>query len=100
MHNNTPVKPTPLRSCVIPYTNTHRVEGYNGATSSDLGVAVNDQQGGEPANGNGQSGDGEREDTRIHLSSGAFYGEADGAEAGDVRELFHTPILRRVTLCV
>lgn len=22
------------------------------------------------------------------------------AEAGDVRELFHTPILRRVTLCV
>lgn len=26
--------------------------------------------------------------------------EAENAEAGDVRELFHTPVLRRVTLCL
>lgn len=26
--------------------------------------------------------------------------EAEKAEAGDVRELFHTPILRKVTLCL
>ncbi|CAN0067204.1 unnamed protein product [Scytosiphon promiscuus] len=33
--------------------------------------------------------------------SGAAHGEeAENAEAGDVRELFHTPILRRVTLCI
>lgn len=25
---------------------------------------------------------------------------AENAEAGDVRELFHSPILRRVTLCM
>lgn len=26
--------------------------------------------------------------------------EAEKAEAGDVRELFHTPVLRKVTLCL
>lgn len=27
-------------------------------------------------------------------------GEADVSQAGDVRELFRTPVLRRITLCV
>ncbi|CAM9707857.1 unnamed protein product [Pylaiella littoralis] len=30
----------------------------------------------------------------------AHRGEAEEAEAGDFRELFHTPILRRITLCL
>lgn len=48
--------------------------------------------------------DGEdQRDEPITASSGEFYGrrdKAESAQAGNVRELFHTPILRRVTLCM
>lgn len=48
--------------------------------------------------------DGEdQRDEPITASSGEFYGrrdKAESAQAGNVRELFHTPILRRVTLCI
>ncbi len=34
------------------------------------------------------------------VGGGGGGGAAENAEAGDVRELFHTPILRRITLCL
>eukprot|EP00904_Undaria_pinnatifida_P013116 jgi/Undpi1/8935/HiC_scaffold_26.g11396.m1 len=46
---------------------------------------------------------GEQKSEAINASSGEFYGRKDKAgkaQAGDVRELFHTPILRMVTLCI
>lgn len=43
-----------------------------------------------------------REGERVgEAGTGYKHGEeAENAEAGNVRELFHTPILRRVTLCL
>lgn len=35
------------------------------------------------------------------IGAAATYGqEVENIEAGEVRELFHTPILRRITLCL
>ena len=46
---------------------------------------------------------GKQKSESINASSVEFYGRKDktgNAQAGDVRELFHTPILRMVTLCM
>lgn len=58
---------------------------------------------GSSANGNGQAVDGERGDQGVVVASPVHFAhgvEAERAGVGDVRELFHTPVLRRVTICV
>ena len=46
---------------------------------------------------------GEQDSKRLLASRPEFFGRADEAgvaKAGDVRDLFRTPMLRRVTICV
>lgn len=54
-------------------------------------------------NGNGQAVDGETGDQGVLVASPVRFThgvEVERGGVGDVRELFRTPVLRRVTICV
>lgn len=65
-----------------------------------LGIDINDQD--KTASGDSGApgsvwGDGGGAFPVVEYAHGE---EAEKAQAGDVRELFHTPVLRKVTLCL
>lgn len=71
-------------------TNTHAARGWSIYLSIYLAGASPNPSGGSGATVVPPIGGG-------HVAHGE---EAENAEAGDVRELFHTPILRKITLCL
>eukprot|EP00903_Cladosiphon_okamuranus_P008140 g7839.t1 len=73
------------------------------AAEKGEGANLRLQGAGVPAYGPAGSSNGAGGDREAVVPTGGHVAhgeEAENAEAGDVRELFHTPILRKITLCL